>query len=74
MCWWTCKVIILTLTKEKQLELKIYRKFDGCNYDKQITMWMNKRESNYEMKQKTQEENQFRKLTSKKTTMKSMHL
>jgi hypothetical protein len=35
---------------------------------------MNKRESNYEMKQKTQEENQFRKLTSKKTTMKSMHL
>jgi hypothetical protein len=27
---------------------------------------MNKRESNYEMKQKTQEENQIRKLTWKK--------
>jgi hypothetical protein len=50
---------------DQQLELKINRKFEGCHYDKQIRMWMNKRESNYEMKQKTQEENQNRKLTWK---------
>jgi hypothetical protein len=51
------KVITLTLTKKEQLELKIHEKFEGCHYDKQIRMWMNKRESNYEMKKKTQEEN-----------------